>query len=192
MSLVKFADPPMLITERVRLRPWRTEDLAPFAQMSADKEVMYYFPAVMTRAEADTYVGELQGRFRKWGFGYWAIETDELPFAGFAGLSRPRINAHFTPCVEIGWRLTRKAWGKGYATESARAALEFGFQKMGISEIVAMASVANEPSLRVAGRIGMDRDFADDFDFPNTYSDWRYARCGLFRADREKFLINTI
>ena len=181
---IDFADAPVLTTTRLRLRPWRDSDLAAYAAMGADAEVMRYFPSLMSEAETLDHVRDLQERFRKWGYGYWAIEADNLPFAGFVGLSQPQIDAHFTPCVEIGWRLARGAWGRGYASEGAREALRFGFEEKGVEEIVAMVSAANTPSCRVAERIGMTRDPADDFDYPDDDPNWDYRACVLYRIGR--------
>ncbi len=172
-SSISFALPPVLETARLRLRPWREDDLAPFAAMSADPDVMRWFEAPLSAAEATAYVADLQDRFRAWGFGYWAVETEALPFIGFVGLGRPKIDAAFTPCVEIGWRLTRTAWGMGYASEAALRVLDHGFglddDGVGggpIGEIVAMASRGNTASLRVMEKLGMTRNPADDFTYP--------------------------
>jgi ribosomal-protein-alanine N-acetyltransferase len=102
------------------------------------------------------------------GFGWWALEIPGgAPFIGFVGLSIPRFNAHFTPCVEIGWRLAHAAWGKGYATEAARAALAHGFDVLKLEEIVSFTTTANLRSRNVMEKIGMRRDPADDFDHPS-------------------------
>ena len=187
MTSINFAEAPTIETERLRLRAWRESDLAPYAAMGADPEVMRYFPDLMSEKESLDHVADLQERQRNWGFTFWAVESDELPFAGFVGLSRPKIEAHFTPCVEVGWRLARQAWGKGYATEGGRAALEFGFAEQGFDEIVAMVSTANAPSRRVAERLGMNYDPADDFVFPAEEM-WPYADSVLYRISREKFM----
>ena len=158
---------PVLTTERLILRPPRDEDLAPFAAMNADPEVMRHFPATLSRAESDAMVARNRDGFAARGFGNWAIEVSGVTsFAGFVGLSVPRFQAHFTPCVEIGWRLVTAYWGKGYATEGARAALAFGFATLKLPEIVSFTVVANLPSRRVMERLGMRHDPADDFDHP--------------------------
>ena len=187
MTEVAFADAPTLTTERLRLRAWRESDLEAFAEMGADREVMKYFPALLDREESNVVAADFQDRFRRWGFFYWAIESDDMPFAGFVGLSMPKIDAHFTPCVEVGWRLARPAWGKGYATEGARETLRFGFEEKGIDEIVAMVSAANIGSRRVAERLGMTRDPADDFDYPDDDPNWAHRACVLYRLQRENF-----
>lgn len=187
---INFADVPILETDRVRLRSWGKEDLDAYIAMGADREVMKYFPGLLSRQEAIGHVADLQERWRNWGFGYWAIETREIPFAGWVGLSRPNLDAHFSPCVEIGWRLAKAAWGKGIASEGAQLALQFGFQIKKISEIVAMVSVENRPSCRVAERIGMTRTPKDDFTYPSK-NPWPYQACVLYRIASVNFSPQT-
>lgn len=158
---------PILTTARLRLRQWREEDLAPFAALNADPQVMEFFPKVLTRAESDTVAGRIRDHFARHGFGFWAVEAPgAADFVGFVGLAVPSFEAHFTPCVEIGWRLAREHWGHGYATEAATAALAFGFGDRALEEIVAFTVPANIPSRRVMGRLGMRRLPADDFEHP--------------------------
>lgn len=159
---------PQLRTERLRLRRWRETDRAPFARLNADPEVMEYFPAPLTRHDSDLLVDRIEAGFDQHGFGLWAIEVAaDRQFIGFTGLSVPRFDAHFTPAVEVGWRLARSAWGRGYATEAARAALEYGFARVGLPAIVSFTAAVNARSRRVMERLGMSRDPADDFDHPN-------------------------
>jgi RimJ/RimL family protein N-acetyltransferase len=135
--------------------------------MSADAEVMGYFPARLDRAQAEALVRQITRDLEHCGFGWWAVEVPgRFTFAGFAGLFMPRFHAHFTPCVEIGWRLRREAWGKGYATEAGQACLAFGFDRLGLDEIVSMAVAGNQRSRRVMERLGMNRRPADDFGHP--------------------------
>jgi RimJ/RimL family protein N-acetyltransferase len=124
-----------LRTERLLLRRWRVEDRAPFAAMNADPRVMEHFPGLLTREESDLRVDRIEAHFEKHGFAQWAVEIPGVaPFAGFVGLSVPPFEASFTPCVEVGWRLAVEYWGKGYATEGARAALAFGFNELQLNE----------------------------------------------------------
>jgi len=158
---------PILTTARLRLRQWREEDLAPFAALNADPQVMEFFPKVLTRAESDAVAGRIRDHFARHGFGLWAVEAPgAADFVGFVGLAVPSFEAHFTPCVEIGWRLGREHWGHGYATEAASAALAFGFGARALDEIVAFTVPANIASRRVMGRLGMRRLPADDFEHP--------------------------
>src|SRR5512143_3630235 len=119
---------PTLTTARLRLRPWREADLAPLAAINADPVVMEHFPSVLERASSDALAERIGGHFDRHGYGLWAVEVpDVAAFIGFIGLAIPRFTAPFTPCVEVGWRLARRYWGQGYATEGARAAVAFGF-----------------------------------------------------------------
>lgn len=154
-----------LKTERTTLRPWRDEDLDPFAALNADAEVMRHFPSVLTRAESDAFVERVTSKFERTGWGPWALEVNGR-FVGFAGLWAPTFSAHFTPCVEVGWRLERRSWGHGYATEAAKAAVQFGFKQLGLNEIVSFTVPLNLRSRKVMERLGMQREPADDFNHP--------------------------
>lgn len=184
---IMFAEAPVLQTDRLRLRCWRSDDVAPFAAINGDRKVMRYFPGLMSRSESDALAGAIQDRFRAWGFGFWAVETPDLPFAGFIGLSRPTYEAAFLPAVEVGWRLAPSCWGQGLATEGARLALAYGFEHVGLDQIVAIAPVANKPSIRVMQNLGMRRDPAGDFDHPALADHPAIRRCALHRLDRVDF-----
>jgi RimJ/RimL family protein N-acetyltransferase len=156
-----------LRTERLLLRQWREEDLDPFAELNADPQTMRYFPAPPSRAESDALAELARRQIDAEGWGMWAVEVvDGASFIGFVGLARPSFEAHFTPAVEVGWRLARPHWGRGYATEAGRAALDYGFDELGLGEIVSFTSRLNEPSWRVMERLGMRHDRADDFEHP--------------------------
>ena len=158
---------PTLRTPRLILRPWRDEDVAPFAAMNADPAVMEFFPRPLDRAESEGAVARTRDHFARHGFGLWAVEVpDVADFIGFVGLAVPRFEAHFTPCVEIGWRLACEHWGRGYATEAARAVLDFGFRERTLEEIVSFTIPANLRSRAVMEKIGMTRSPGDDFDHP--------------------------
>jgi RimJ/RimL family protein N-acetyltransferase len=162
------ADPGTLRTRRLTLRRWRDSDRAPFAAMNADPEVMEHFPAALTREESDTMIERIESGFAAHGFGLWAVEVAASgEFVGFTGLSVPGFGAHFTPAVEVGWRLIRPAWGHGYASEAARRALAVGFDDFGLPEVVSFTAVPNVRSQAVMRRIGMTHDPADDFDHPS-------------------------
>lgn len=156
-----------LRTERLLLRQWVQSDLEPFAELNGDPEVMRHFPSLLTAAESNALAGKVSEMLEQQGWGLWAVEVVDGPrFVGFVGLNEPRFDAHFTPAIEVGWRLGRQHWGNGYATEAAHAAVDFGFGTLGLDEIVAMVAPANTRSRRVAERLGMTRDPADDFDHP--------------------------
>jgi RimJ/RimL family protein N-acetyltransferase len=156
-----------LRTERLFLRQWRDGDLEPFAELNADPETMRYFPAPHSRAESDALAERARRQIEAEGWGLWAVEVaGGASFIGFVGLARPSFEEHFTPAVEVGWRLARDHWGRGYATEAGRAALAYGFEELELDEIVSFTSRLNEPSWRVMERLGMSHDPADDFDHP--------------------------
>jgi len=158
---------PTLSTQRLRLHAWREADLGAFAALNADPRVMEFFPRVLDRAESDAHAARISAHFTHHGFGLWAVEAPgRADFIGFAGLAVPSFDAHFTPSVEIGWRLAPEHWGNGYATEAARAALAFGFRDLALDEIVSFTVPANWPSRRVMERLGMKRSAADDFEHP--------------------------
>ena len=158
---------PVLRTGRLVLRDWCPDDLPPFAALNADPEVMEHLPGVLDRGRSDAMAGRIGAHFAREGFGLWAVEVaGGAPFIGFVGLSRVPFDAHFTPAVEVGWRLVRAAWGHGYASEAAKAALTFGFDRMGLDEIVSFTVAANRRSQAVMERLGMRRDPADDFVHP--------------------------
>jgi RimJ/RimL family protein N-acetyltransferase len=172
----------MIETERLRLRTWRDEDVAPFAALNGDQTAMRFMPSVMTADETRAMVERIRAHFDAHGFGLWAVEVPGVaPFIGFVGLQRPTFEAHFTPCVEIGWRLLPAYWGKGYATEAAAAALRFGFEDLNLDQIVSLTVLANKPSWSVMERIGMTRDPADDFDHPRLAKGHPLRRHILYR-----------
>lgn len=158
---------PVLTTERLQLRGWQESDREPLAVINADPEVMEHFPAVLDRQASDSLFDRIQDGWLAHGFGLWALErTADSAFLGFVGLSRPSFEAPFTPAVEVGWRLARSAWGHGYATEAARAAVAFGFEGIALEEIVSFTVPANVRSRWVMERLGMTHDPGDDFDHP--------------------------
>jgi RimJ/RimL family protein N-acetyltransferase len=172
----------ILQTERLRLRAWRDADLAPFARVNADTRVMEYFPAALGTDESHALARRSQAHIDKHGWGLWAVEIAGVtPFAGFIGLSRPRFEAHFTPCVEVGWRLGAEFWGHGYATEGAAAAIAFGFRELALSEIVSFTAQSHWRSRRVMERIGMTHNPDDDFDHPSAPSGSHLRRHVLYR-----------
>lgn len=176
--------------ERVRLRPWRSDDLAAFAALNADPVVMEYFPDVLTTEQSDDLAQRIQSGFEKNGFGFWALEiVGVLPFAGFVGLSVPGSSGlPFMPAVEIGWRLCQQAWGKGYASEAARLALAYAFEQLALKEVVAFTTVSNERSQAVMRRLGMCYAQSDDFMHPALADDHPLRHHVLYRLCYEDWL----
>lgn len=174
----------MIETERLVLRQWRDADRDPWAAMNADAEVMEFFPSTLTREQADGFVDHVAAHIDRHGWGLFATEVRASgDFIGFVGLAPASFEAHFTPAVEIGWRLTRAAWGSGYATEAARAVLDMGFRELGLDEIVSFTAVDNLPSRAVMQRIGLRHDPADDFDHPKLAPGHRLRRHVLYRLE---------
>ena len=156
-----------LRTDRLIMRRWRDEDREPFAAITADPEVQRYYPAPLSRAEADAFVDQMEAEFDERGWSLWALEVIESgKFIGYTGLEIPGQDLPFMPAVEVGWRLAQDAWGHGYASEAARAAVAFGFEQLGLEEIVSFTAVQNDRSRAVMERIGMSRDPSEDFEHP--------------------------
>jgi RimJ/RimL family protein N-acetyltransferase len=180
-----------LRTERLLLRQWRDEDLEPFAELNADPETMRYFPAPPLRVESDTLAERARQHIEAEGWGLWAVEVaGGASFVGFVGLARPSFEEHFTPAVEVGWRLARAHWGCGYATEAGRAALAYGFEELALAEIVSFTSRLNRPSWRVMERLGMSHDPADDFEHPGVPAGNPLRPHVLYRLSREAWSVS--
>ena len=173
-------EPESISTERLTLRQWTAADREPFARINADPEVMRHFPNPLTREQSDAMADIAERRIRHNGWGLWVVDLDG-DFIGFTGFAVPSFDAPFTPAVEIGWRFARSAWGNGYATEAARAALEVGFTRLGLKEVVSFTTVGNAASRNVMNRLGMLRDPADDFDHPRLPEDSPQRRHVLYR-----------
>jgi RimJ/RimL family protein N-acetyltransferase len=156
-------DLPSIRTERLLLRPWREQDREPFAALNADPEVMEYFPSTLTRAESDAFVDRVEAHFAEHGYGLWVAEVDGV-HAGFVGLQTVTFPASFAPAVEVGWRLARPYWGRGLASEGARAALDFAFDEEGLDHVVSFTAVDNTRSWQVMERVGMT--WVGTFDHP--------------------------
>ncbi len=173
---------PVLRTGPLVLRPWRDGDLAAFAALNADPRVMEFLPAVLDRAASDAMAERIRDHFIQHGYGLWAVEVPgDVDFAGFVGLNVPPFEAHFTPCVEIGWRLAADCWGRGYATTGARAVLDFAFENLGLAEVVSFTVPDNVRSRRVMERLGMTHNPADDFEHPKLPEGHALRRHVLYR-----------
>lgn len=155
-----------LHTERLTLRPWKPSDLEPFARLNGDPDTLRFYPATLDRAQSDAIARRSQDLIEKNGWGPWAVELKETGvFIGMVGLNRPVADLPFQPCVELVWRLLPEYWGKGYATEAARSCMDFGFDTLGLEQIVAYTAQLNLPSQTVMQRLGM-KEQAGTFDHP--------------------------
>jgi RimJ/RimL family protein N-acetyltransferase len=180
----------MIETARLVLRPWRKSDLPLFAEQNADPVVMRFLGGVLTREESDAYVRRTERHLAEAGFCKWAVEAPGVaPLIGAVGLTRVTFEASFTPAVEVAWRLHRRHWGRGYATEAARAAVEDGFKRVGLREIVSMAALANTASTRVMERLGMTRSI--EFDHPRLSEGSPLRRHVLYRLRGPAFAAPT-
>ncbi|MDR7274456.1 GNAT family N-acetyltransferase [Catenuloplanes atrovinosus] len=171
-----------LRTERLLLRRWRATDRKPFAALNADPEVMRHFPAPLSREQSDAMIDRIDGDLARQGYGLWAVDAPG-GFIGFVGLARPRFEAHFTPALEIGWRLARHAWGHGYATEAARTVLTHAFTTLGMDALVSFTAHTNTRSRAVMERLGLTRDPAEDFLHLQMPPDHPLQPCVLYRLD---------
>ena len=155
------------LTDRLLLRDITEADADWLFDLDSDPEVMRYFPSTLTREQSDAMVAHLEAAFERNGYGLWAVEVRGGPsFIGFVGLNPVSFDAAFTPAVEIGWRLARAQWRRGYATEAAQRALDVAFGDARLDEVVSFTTTANEPSRAVMVRLGMVHDPAEDFDHP--------------------------
>jgi RimJ/RimL family protein N-acetyltransferase len=197
--------PNLLTTQRLILRPWRETDRGEFARLNDDPAVMEFMPRRLSRDESDATAAGIQAAIERRGWGFWAVEVKgdagaaarsaaggaaahAGAFIGFVGLSVPSFTAHFTPCVEIGWRLAKEHWGNGYASEAAVACLRFGFEKLKLQQIVAFTVPLNKRSIGVMKRLRMSRDPADDFDHPKLSAGHPLQRHVLYRIDRSDWV----
>ncbi len=182
-------------TERLILRQWCDRDIDPYRKLNADPKVMEFFPATWTQEESDASLQSARNHIEKYGWGKWAVslqETDE--FIGRIGLEDIDFQASFSPNIELGYRIAYKHWGKGYATEGAKAALEYGFQRLKLEEIVAFTPTQNLRSQIVMQRIGMHHSPKDDFDHPKLPKEHRLSRHVLYRLGLDEWqkMQNTV
>lgn len=172
----------VIATDRLVLRNWQQADRVPFAELNGDPRVMQFMSGVLSRAESDALAARISDHFARNGFGLYAAESRSTrAFIGFIGLSVPHFAAHFTPCVEIGWRLAHEYWRQGLATEGARAVVHHAFNDLRLSALVSFTASGNLRSRRVMEKLGMTRDPADDFDHPTLPEDHPLRRHVLYR-----------
>jgi RimJ/RimL family protein N-acetyltransferase len=172
-----------IAAQRLTLRGWKESDLAPWAAMNADPRVRQFLGPPLTLEQASAWVLNYQDKLERYGYGFWALEvTATGEFIGFTGLDTVDDEMPFTG-IEIGWRLARSAWGHGYATEAAHAALRYGFDILGLPEVIAVTMTRNERSLAVMRRLGMTTDPGEDFDDPDV-EDASLRRYAVYRIQR--------
>jgi RimJ/RimL family protein N-acetyltransferase len=172
-------------TERLILRRWLPSDREPFARLNADPRVMEFMPTTLDREESDRLADRIESHFEERGFGLCAVELrSDQAFIGFVGLQVPSFQAAFSPCVEIGWRLSADCWGEGIATEGARRMVRYAFEELGLESLVSFTIPANLRSRRVMEKLGMTRDPSDDFDHPNLPPGHPLCRHVLYRLRR--------
>lgn len=181
----------MIETERLYLRQWQASDFAPFAEMNANPEVMKYFPKLLTPKVSDIIANKCQQLIQDKGWGLWAISLKDHPkdngnFIGFVGLNETHAEMSFAPAVEIAWRLHNDYWGQGYATEAARASLDFAFTELGLEEVVSFTAVSNKRSQLIMQRIGMT-DTQDNFYHPTLKSTHPLAEHVLYKITRQQW-----
>jgi len=174
-------------TPRLRLRQWRESDREPFAALNAAPEVMAFFEAPQSRAASDASIDAWQLQIAEQGWSNWAVELRSSgEFIGFTGLSAPRRTFSFSPCVEVGWRLARRFWGRGFATEAARAALKVAFERLALPEVISFTALGNLRSRAVMERIGL-RNTGQDFEHPGISPGHPLRLHCLYRLTREQW-----
>jgi RimJ/RimL family protein N-acetyltransferase len=175
---------PFLRTARLVLRPLGRDDWDALAELNADAEVRAYFPGLLSREASFDFAARIERHYDEHGYGLFAVEVvGGDSFVGLCGLAVPNFDAPFLPAVEIGWRFLRSAWGHGYATEAARASLAFGFEALGLRQIVSFTVSENRRSRAVMDRVGMRHEPEHDFDHPNLPEGHPLRRHVFYRID---------
>jgi len=155
----------IILTERLKLRPWLDTDAEPFIQLNKDPEVMRFFPSTQTTDETLRQIDRIKKHFTDYGYGLYAIERlDNHQFIGYTGFAHPSFKSHFTPCIEVGWRLSKDNWGRGFATEAAKACITHGFGILGFNEIYSFTATINLPSISVMKKSGLQ--LVGEFEHP--------------------------
>ncbi len=176
-----------LTTERLLLRRWRDADRLPFQKLNADPRVMEFMPSLLSPAASDDLIARSEAHFEQHSFGPFAAELREDGiFLGYISLYVPTFDAHFMPAVEIGWRLDADYWGRGLATEGARAVASYAFAELGLASLVSFTVPENLRSRRVMEKLGMVHDAADDFDHPRLPEGHPLRRHVLYRLNRQQ------
>ncbi|GAA4281633.1 GNAT family N-acetyltransferase [Gaetbulibacter aestuarii] len=176
----------LFTSERLGFREWTLDDLDDFAAMNADPEVMAHFPKPLTREESEEFINRLQKHYKTYGHCYYAAEIkDTGERIGFIGLAYQTFNSQFTPATDIGWRLKRSAWGKGYATEGAQRCLELAFQDLHLKQIFATCTIQNNRSEQVMKKIGMTR--LAEFKHPKLAAYPEHENCVCYRITNSEW-----
>jgi len=184
---------PILKTKRLLLRHWKKEDLSAFAKMNSDPKVMEFFSTLLTKEESDHLAQRIEKELNEKEFGMWAVELPNIAsFIGFIGLHCPDFTAHFTPCIEIGWRLDRNYWGHGYALEGAQEVLKYGFADLKLKEIVAFAPHIHKRSIRVMQKLNMKSDPNENFIHPKTSKESNLNPFVLYRITKTEYDVSNI
>ncbi len=180
-----------LKTDRLILRQWRKNDFPAFATMNADPLVMEYYPSTLSEDESNTMAHKLESLILERSWGFWAVETIiGNKFIGFAGLHKPTYELPVTPCVEVGWRLGKEYWGNGYATEAAKASLEFAFEELSLNEVYSFTSISNIKSRLVMERLNM-QDIDENFEHPIIPEGHSLREHVLYRITKEQWINNA-
>ncbi|WP_290627170.1 GNAT family N-acetyltransferase [Altibacter sp.] len=170
----------LLRSQRLGLRNWEQTDLAPFAEMGRDPEVMRYLPKLLSEKESEAFIERMQQHFLTYGYCYFAVDHLETKeFIGFTGLMQQPWESKFTPAVDMGWRLKRSAWGKGFASEAALVCLEAAHTAFQLNEVYAFAAQGNSASEKVMQKIGMT--YVGNFEHPKLANDDRFEYCIAYR-----------
>jgi RimJ/RimL family protein N-acetyltransferase len=178
----------ILETKRLILRTWQQSDLEPMTKINLDPKVMEYFPSTFKKQETIAFINKINSHYDKHGFTLYAVEIKETQqFIGFVGLLNTNFDAHFTPATEIGWRLGSEFWGKGYATEAAKAVLDYAINELNIDEVVSFTSAINKASIRVMEKIGLHYNPKDNFDSPNVKNHSKLVKHVLYRLKKEDY-----
>lgn len=174
-----------LRTQRLLLRPWKESDFEAFAKLNADIDVMAYFPHTLSQNESDAMAERIKKGIEEKGWGLWAASiVGGADFIGFIGLNIPLFEADFMPAVEVGWRLAKEFWGKGYATEGALAAIDYGFNVLKLEKIISFTTPLNTKSLAVMHKLAMQP--AGEFEHPKIPKSHPLRRHLLYSIHKEK------
>lgn len=175
----------LFTSPRLGFREWNDSDMELMARINNDADVMQYFPSVQSNTQTEAFIRRMQNQFEERKYCYFAVDTlHNRNFIGFIGLSFQTFDASFTPCIDIGWRLSKDVWGNGYATEGALRCLQYGFELPGIEEIFSMAPKVNQPSINVMQKIGMN--YVSDFKHPLLKDHPQLEDCVLYKIQKPR------